>query len=149
LKGVTVPGQPALTASAGELNQKPTWKVCIGAKAGLLAASTGWTVGAGPVLGATAKVSMLKRPITVTEAVPSLPDCRSLWYHDTPNGALGSWMMNRSNPVLGGSPAALMVIVSFWPCATTRTFAAALGRQFAVAATPDRTMVKLMVGLAA
>ncbi|MDT5043600.1 MAG: phospholipase/carboxylesterase [Actinoplanes sp.] len=27
LNGVTVAGQPALTASAGELNQKPTWKV--------------------------------------------------------------------------------------------------------------------------
>jgi DNA-binding Lrp family transcriptional regulator len=36
---VTAPGQPAATASAGELNQKPTWKVWIGANGGLLAAS--------------------------------------------------------------------------------------------------------------
>jgi hypothetical protein len=45
LYGVTVVGQPAFAASAGELNQNPMWKVRIGANGGLLAASmpsAGW-----------------------------------------------------------------------------------------------------------
>jgi hypothetical protein len=79
LNGVTVPGQPALAASAGELNQKPMWKVWIGANAGLVAASMPECgVGAAPAPGATANVSTLKRPTTVTDALPLPFACRSL-----------------------------------------------------------------------
>jgi len=39
LNGVTVLPQPALAASAGELNHNPRWNVCTGAVAGLELAS--------------------------------------------------------------------------------------------------------------
>ena len=65
LKGVVAPEQPALAASAGELNQTPMWKVWIGPKAGLLVASgvgEECTDGAGATFGAMANVSWLNRP---------------------------------------------------------------------------------------
>jgi hypothetical protein len=57
--------------------------------------------------------------------------------------------MNRSKPVFAGRPLALTVIVSVWPCVTTRTLAAAFGRQFAATAALDRTIVKVMLLAAA
>src|SRR6476469_2409059 len=67
LNGVTVAGQPAAWASAGELNHRPTWKVWTGLKLGFEDASGNggalWTTGAAPEPGATKNVSMLKRPM--------------------------------------------------------------------------------------
>src|SRR6266487_625865 len=37
----------------------------------------------------------------------------SVWYQATPNGLVGSWITNRSKPVLCGSPRTLTRIVSF------------------------------------
>jgi hypothetical protein len=69
LNGVIAPGQPAAAASFGELNHRPRWYICTGLKAGFWAASGKGgllnTWGAGATFGATAKVSMLKRPMNV------------------------------------------------------------------------------------
>src|SRR5262249_42668741 len=55
LKGVTVAGHPAATASADALNQSPRWNVWIGLNGGLRDASgngaAGCTIGAGPLPG--------------------------------------------------------------------------------------------------
>src|SRR6188472_1180522 len=132
LNGVVAPEQPALVASAGELNQTPTWNVCTGPNAGLLVASgvgEECTEGAGAVFGAMANVSWLNRPTYSWCAKPHRLVSRSPWYHDTPNGALGTWMTNVSNSVLAGRPHAVMLIRSTAPSCLTVTRAAAFGRQ--------------------
>src|SRR5213075_2200222 len=95
LNGVTLAGHPAAAASVGELNHSPRWNVCTGEKGGLaLASGNGplWTTGAGAVPGATANVSMLKRPTNVWSAIPFTSVCRSPTYHEIPNGAFGTWI---------------------------------------------------------
>src|SRR4051812_43587844 len=141
LNGVVAPGQPALVASAGELNQMPTWKVWIGPNAGLLVASgvgEECTDGAGAVFGAMANVSSLNRPTYSWWAKPSRFVSRSPWYHDTPNGALGTWMTKVSNSVLAGRPHASTVIRSTGPSCLTVTRAEAYGRQPAATMPGDR-----------
>ena len=63
------PGQSAAAASFGALNHRPRWYICTGLKGGFWAASGKGgllnTRGAGATFGATAKVSMLKRPMNV------------------------------------------------------------------------------------
>src|SRR5579872_5020576 len=105
LNGVVAPAQPAATASFGELNHRPRWYICTGLKGGLVLASgkgplKTWGAAAEP--GATAKVSTLKRPTKMPLAWPDLLLSRSPWYQEIPNGALGTWVTNRSKSVFGG-----------------------------------------------
>ncbi len=78
--------------------------MCTGANGGLVLASVGCTEGAGPTPGATANVSMLKRPTNVPWARPLASVSRSPWYQETPNGGFGSCVTKKSKSVFGGSP---------------------------------------------
>src|SRR5689334_17368741 len=105
LNGVTIfcgaPGsQPRLNGTLGSLNHTPRWY---------------WWAGANVVVppGDTENVSASKMPLTVALPNPLSLVWMSLWYHETPNGAVGCWITNRSNPVLGGMPCRLTFMVSF------------------------------------
>src|SRR5205085_4898641 len=107
------------------------------------------TTGAGAVPGATANVSVLKRPRNVPFATPLASLVRSPWYHEMPNGASGTWITNRSNPVLAGRPVALTVITSTPPCEVMLMAALPCGTQPAATAAEERTMLNVVVGTAA
>ena len=62
--------------------------------------------------GETENVSESKMPLTVALPLPSSPAFTSLWYHDTPNGASGCWITNRSKPAPRGMPLIETFIVS-------------------------------------
>src|SRR5262249_53490001 len=51
-------------------------------------------------------------PLTVAEPNPLSFVWMSLWYQETPNGAVGCWITNRSKPVLAGMPCRLTLMVS-------------------------------------
>src|SRR6516164_10756260 len=51
-------------------------------------------------------------PRTVALPVPYWLVWTSVWYHDTPKGAVGCWITNRSKPVLAGIPVTVTFIVS-------------------------------------
>src|SRR5215472_14055297 len=126
LNGVTIgevaPGsQPRLNGTFGLLNHKPRWY---------------WWVGANVVVppGDTEKVSESNTPRTVAVPVPVLPAWMSVWYQDTPNGAPGVWMTNRSNPVLCGMPEIVTFMMSFSAPVVIVTLPLALGRHVLMAA---------------
>src|SRR5215469_6123044 len=126
LNGVTIacvaPGsQPRLNGTLGSLNQTPRWY---------------WWVGAKVVVppGDTENVSASKIPRTVALPVPSSPVWMSLWYQETPNGAVGCWITNRSKPVLAGMPCSETTILSFSACGVMVTCPPAFGRQAVMAA---------------
>src|SRR5260370_863635 len=91
------------TLAISLLAHNPTWKVWIGPKFGFEEGSGNGgercTPGAGPWPGATRNASMLNRPTYrwLPRPLPSVS--RSPWYHGSPNGAFGSWMMNVSKSV--------------------------------------------------
>src|SRR5215469_13396777 len=58
----------------------------------------------------------------------------SLWYQETPNGAVGCWITNRSKPVLAGMPCSETTILSFSACGVMVTCPPAFGRQAVMAA---------------
>jgi hypothetical protein len=74
-------------------------------------------------------VSMLNRPTKTPSARPFWFVSRSPWYHDSPNGAFGTWITNRSKSVFFGSPWARILITSTGPCEVTVTRAPACGMQ--------------------
>src|SRR5262249_10976122 len=51
-------------------------------------------------------------PWTVALPLPVEPACTSLWYQDTPNGAVGCWITNRSKPVPAGMPLTVTFMMS-------------------------------------
>src|SRR5262249_10484137 len=51
----------------------------------------------------------------------------SLWYQETPNGAVGCWMTNRSKPVLAGMPCRVTFMMSFGAVGVMVTGPPALG----------------------
>src|SRR5215472_17595564 len=119
--GMVAPGsQPRLNGTLGSLNQTPRWY---------------WWVGAMVVVppGDTENVSASKMPCTVALPNPSALVWMSLWYHETPNGAVGCWITNRSNPVWAGMPCRLTFIVSFSAPVVMVTCPPACGRQAAMA----------------
>src|SRR5271166_2493399 len=73
------------------------------------------TTGAAATLGATMKVSMLKRPMNLPYPLPSLLVSISPWYQARPNGAFGTWITNKSKSVLGGRPETVTSIISTGP----------------------------------
>jgi hypothetical protein len=86
--------------------------------AGLLDASligASCTTGAAVVPGATVKVSSLNRPTNVPLASPRRSRAMSPWYQDSPNGAFGAWITNRSYSVFGARPLADTTISSTLP----------------------------------
>src|SRR6516165_10249778 len=126
LNGVTIgevaPGsQPRLNGTVGSLNQTPRWY---------------WWVGANVVVppGDTENVSTSKTPRTVALPLPVASVWMSVWYQETPNGAVGCWMTNRSKPVLAGMPCSETTILSFSPCGVMVTCPPAFGRQAVIAA---------------
>jgi hypothetical protein len=66
----------------------------------------------------------------------------SPWYHDSPNGASGTWITNRSNSVRAGRPATLTRIVSVSPLAVTVADPCASLKQPAASAPLERTILK-------
>src|SRR5215831_14027574 len=52
----------------------------------------------------------------------------SLWYQETPNGAVGCWITNRSNPALAGMPCRFTVMVSLSAPGVIVTCPPAFGR---------------------
>src|SRR6516225_8834987 len=120
--GEVAPGsQPRLNGTLGLLNHRPRWYWCVGAN-----------VVVPP--GDTEKVSVSKTPLTVALPLPPLPAWMSVWYHETPNGAVGCWMTNRSKPVWGGIPVTVTFIVSLsWPVVMVAC-PAAFGRHAVMAA---------------
>jgi hypothetical protein len=80
-----------LNGLLGLLNHRPRWN---------------WWVGANVVVppGDTEKVSLLKMPRTVAVPLPCRSAFTSVWYQETPNGAVGCWITNRSKPALAGMP---------------------------------------------
>jgi hypothetical protein len=124
LNGVTVgevaPGsQPRLNGVLGLLNQSPRWYWCVGEN-----------VVVPP--GDTEKVSTSNTPWTVALPLPNWPASTSVWYQDTPNGASGCWITNRSKSALAGMPwiETFMMSLSFPGVMVTRP--PALGRQAAM-----------------
>src|SRR5215470_5421212 len=57
----------------------------------------------------------------------------SLWYQETPNGAVGCWITNRSKPVLGGMPRRLTFMTSFSAPGVIVTCPPAFGRHAVMA----------------
>src|SRR5215469_4227830 len=58
----------------------------------------------------------------------------SVWYQETPNGAVGCWITKRSNPVLGGMPVSVTFIVSLRSPGVIVACPPAFGRQALIAA---------------
>src|SRR6516225_7033407 len=114
---VAVGSQPRLNGTLGLLNHRPRWY---------------WWVGANVVVppSDTEKVSESNTPRTV----PVLAAWMSVWYHDTPNGAVGCWMTNRSKPVLCGIPEMVTFMESFSELVVMVTLPLALGRHALMAA---------------
>src|SRR5262249_55905029 len=126
--GVVAPGsQPSLNGTLGLLNHTPRWN---------------WWVGANVVVppGDTENVSLSNTPLTVALPLPSSLAWMSLWYQETPNGAVGCWMTNRSNPLLAGMPCRVTFMVSFSLPAVIVTFPPAFGRHAEMAADDGRTV---------
>src|SRR5215831_3825975 len=73
-------------------------------------------------------------PRTVALPNPLALAWMSLWYQETPNGAVGCWITNRSNPALAGMPCRLTVMVSFSAPGVMVTCPPALGRHAEIAA---------------
>src|SRR5215813_6413536 len=67
-------------------------------------------------------------PLTVAEPNPLSFVWMSLWYQETPNGAVGCWMTNRSKPVLAGMPCRLTFMMSFSAVGVMVTCPPAFGR---------------------
>src|SRR5262249_52934023 len=80
--------------------------------------------------------------------LPVLPAWMSVWYQDTPNGAVGCWMTNRSKSLPCGMPEMVTFIVSFSDPVVMVTVPLALGRH-AVMAADDGTRPKVNVELVA
>src|SRR5690348_4087958 len=68
-------------------------------------------------------------PLTVALPNPLLLAWMSLWYQETPNGAVGCWITNRSKPALAGMPCRLTVMVSLSAPGVMVTWPPAFGRQ--------------------
>src|SRR6516225_21392 len=120
--GDVAPGsQPRLNGTFGLLNHRPRWYWCVGAN-----------VVVPP--GDTEKVSLSKTPRTVALPVPLALVWTSVWYHETPNGAVGCWMTNRSNSLLAGMPCTVTVMVSLIVPEVMVTCPLALGRHDVMAA---------------
>src|SRR5689334_11884158 len=68
-------------------------------------------------------------PLTVALPNPLLLAWMSLWYQETPNGAVGCWITNRSKPALAGMPCRLTVMVSLSAPGVMVTCPPAFGRQ--------------------
>ena len=93
LNGVVAPGQPAATASLRRVEPQAQVVGVHGAERRVRrrvrdGAAVHLEAGAAP--GATAKVSMLNRPMNVPSAWPWRLLSRSPWYQEMPNGALGT-----------------------------------------------------------
>src|SRR5215469_3491157 len=58
----------------------------------------------------------------------------SLWYQEMPNGAVGSWMTNRSKPALAGMPLSEAFMMSLDAPGVIVTCPLAFGRQAEIAA---------------
>src|SRR5215212_4977401 len=143
---VTAAGQPACSASSGEPNHNPRWKVCTGSKAGFFSVSWLSTCGASTTPGANAKSSSLKIPLARTSPWPWLLVVKSAWYQETPKGLLGCWVMNSSNSVFLG--AWLRVTSMIWlsvGVVVTSTLALAPLRHSLSTAAWDRTILKEVV----
>src|SRR5215471_13929442 len=126
LKGVTIgevaPGsQPRLNGTCGLLNHRPRWYWCVGAN-----------VVVPP--GDTEKVSESNTPRTVAVPVPVLPAWMSVWYQETPKGAVGCWMTNRSKLALCGMPWMVTFMLSFSAPVVMVTWPEAWGRHPLIAA---------------
>src|SRR6516225_10962417 len=65
----------------------------------------------------------------------------SVWYQETPNGAVGCWITKRSKPVFGGMPVSVTFIVSLRFPAVIVACPPAFGRQALIAA-DDGTRLK-------
>ncbi len=83
---------------------------------------------------------MLKRPMNVPLAWPDLLLSRSPWYQEIPNGALGTWVTNRSKSVFGGRWSAETFMTSTGPSDAMVTLASAPVRQLALTEAAERTM---------
>src|SRR6516164_3200959 len=122
MMGEVAPGsQPRLNGTLGSLNQTPRWY---------------WWVGENVVVPPrdTEKVWESNTPRTVALPDPVLLAWMSVWYQETPNGAVGCWMTNRSKPALAGMPCRLTVMTSFSVPGVMVTCPPALGRQAEIAA---------------
>jgi hypothetical protein len=76
------------------------------------------------------------------EASPSSSVSMSPWYHESPNGALGTWMTKKSKFVFGGSPSTVTRMISTGPIDVTVTLARASGRHPAFVTAAERTIGK-------
>jgi hypothetical protein len=104
-------------------------------------------VGSGATFGATLKVSTLNRPMNLPVALPARLVSRSPWYQEIPNGALGTWMTNKSKSVFGGRSLAETNMVSTGPRDLMTTLACASGRQPELTAAVDRTIWNSALGI--
>src|SRR5437868_8218512 len=101
----------------------------MGAVAGLLLASAGNTTGAAAVPGATTNDSLVNRPTKSPRPVPLSLLCKPPRYQETPNGAFGTCITNKSKLTRAGNPLTRMLRLSEALPEVIVTLALPCGRQ--------------------